>query len=68
MVVLGLTWLLSQMSFGQSGVKSWCRQLVVQSVLLVLVFFLLSWSEAFSQVCRPEVDVAHLPRIENGLI
>ena len=48
----------------QSGVKSWCRQLVVQSVLLLLCFFLVSWSDMFSQVCRSEVDVAQLPRIE----
>ena len=44
--------------------KSWHRQLVVQSVLLLLCFFLLSLSEMFSQVCRSEVDVAQLPRIE----
>ena len=48
----------------QSGVQSWRRQLVVQSVLLLLCFFLLSWSEMFSQVCRSEVDVGQLPRIE----
>ena len=32
------------------------------------VYFLLSWSEMFSQVSRSEVDVAQLPRIEMDLI